>query len=147
MVGLRKNDERIIKAIYVFNEKGNCLAKYTTLPEGKASLAIMNILQDSIKNLENSTTNDSSRSSSDRKTKIYHKNKDNVTFAMICSKKLPEKAAGHLLDNISHKFVNMYSGRLGTQNGNSETYEGFQQILEGCCYSEYLKILIREFSH
>jgi len=147
MVGPRKNDEKIIKAIYIFNEKGNCLAKYTALPKGKMSLAIMNTLEDSIGNLENSTTNDSSKNAPDRKTKMYHKNKQNVTVAVICSKKLPEKAAGYLLDNISHKFINMYSGKLETQNGNSEIYEGFQQILEGCCYSAYLKILMKEFSH
>ncbi|MFX0097176.1 MAG: hypothetical protein ACFE7E_05400 [Candidatus Hodarchaeota archaeon] len=147
MVRLRKNDEEIIKAIYIFSEEGDCLAKYTTLPEGKLSLTIINTLDNLTGNLENSTANDSQRNVSDRKIKMYQKSKQNITVALICSKKLPEKAAGYLLDNISHKFINMYSGKLETQNGNSGIYEGFQQILEGCCYSAYLKILMKEFSH
>ena len=147
MVRQRRNEARIIKAIYVFNEKGNCLAKHTTLPKDAMSLTILNTIEDSVGNPEKSTTDNSSRNAIDGKTKIYHKNKQNVTVAVICSKKLPEKAAGHLLDKISHKFINMYSGKLETQNGNSEIYEGFQQILEGCCYSDYLKILMKEFSH
>lgn len=147
MISPQENDERIIKAIYVFNEGGTCLVKYTSMPKGQMSLAIMNTLENSIESLKNSTAIETGRSLTNEITKVYHRSKQDIVFAMICSEKLPERAASYLLDKISHKFINMYSGRLKVQNGNSEKYEAFQQILEGCCYSPYIKILMKEFDH
>ncbi|MFX1485886.1 MAG: hypothetical protein ACFFBS_02050 [Promethearchaeota archaeon] len=147
MAGLQETDEKIIKAIYVFSKEGNCLVKYTALPEGQMSLTIMNTLENSVQSLKIPTPFESGESSTSEIARVYHKSKQGITFAMICSTKLPKEAVSHLLDNISRKFMNIYSGRLTTQNGNAETYEGFQQILEGCCYPPYVKILMKEFGH
>lgn len=147
MVKLQKTDEIIIKAIYVFSKKGDCLVKYTALPSGQMSLAIMNTLENSVESLRNSTASESGESSTSEIEKVYHRSKQDITFAMICSTRLPKRAAKYLLDNISNKFINIYSGRLTAQNGNSETYEGFQQILEGCCYPPYIRILMKELGN